>query len=305
MKKLSKLAIVGRPDTPELAGPLNRLLATLNDHGAEVKVDSTLVNATAVSLPKSSVSVPTAQLFEQVDAIIAVGGDGTMISVSRRVAAYDVPVIGVNQGRLGFLTDISAKEMEEALHAVLNGHYHEERRAMLEARLSRDTARTQARDAHEDALALNDVVLSRGSAGNMIEMEVIIDDRSAYTLRADGLIVSTPTGSTAYALSADGPIVHPSVAAILMVPVAPHALTNRPVVLPNTSTLIVRMLRGRDAGLHCDGQAHFLMSEGDEVRIRLSPLSVRLLHPMSYDYYAMLRHKLAWGETADKFHPNE
>jgi NAD+ kinase len=305
MTPLTRLAIIGRPDTPELAAPLTRLLTVLAAAGCTARVDEPLLRATAVSLPNNARSVPTAQLFDDVEAVIAMGGDGTMIAAARNVAPRDIPLIGINQGRLGFLTDISARDLETALPAVLAGARAEESRAMLQILLNRDASLTRARDVQENALALNDVVLSRGSAGSMIEMEVIIDAKPAYTLRADGLIVSTPTGSTAYALSADGPIVHPAIAAMLMVPVAPHALTNRPVVLPDTCEIRVRVLRGRDAGLHCDGQSHFLMSEGDEVQIRLSTLTVRLLHPLSYDYFAMLRRKLAWGETADKFHTED
>jgi NAD+ kinase len=305
MPAFTHVAIVGRPDTPELLAPLTRLLAVLQSAGVRADVDTRLVQETGVELPENARNVPTPQLFDAAQAVVACGGDGTMIAVARQVAARNLPIIGINQGRLGFLTDVSAREMEATLPALLSGEYSEEVRALLHTELNRDATRTRARDVRETATAMNDVVLSRGSAGSMIEMEVVIDSRPAYTLRADGLIVSTPTGSTAYALSANGPIVHPSIAAMLMVPVAPHALTNRPLVLPDTSALTVRVLRGRDAGLHCDGQSHFLMSEGDEVHIRLSPLKVQLLHPLDYDYYAMLRRKLAWGETADKFHKED
>ncbi len=302
---LTSFALVGRPDTPELAAPLMRLLAVLDRAGATVQVDEALVATTGITLPKSASSVPSAQILEGVQAVIAAGGDGTLISVARRAALMNIPVLGINQGRLGFLTDVSAREIETVIPEILRGLYTEERRALLHAELNRDATLSTARDLSERALAINDVVLSRGATGSMIEMEVAIDLRPAYTLRADGLIVSTPTGSTAYALSAQGPIVHPSVPAMLMVPVAPHALTNRPVVLPDTSTIVVRMLRGRDAGLHCDGQAHFAMSEGDELTVVRSEYSARLIHPLTYDYFSMLRRKLAWGETADKFHSED
>ncbi len=302
MKPLRTLAVVGRPDTPALRAPLARLIAAIVGAGAQVRVDDTLMTETGLIAEQPSLAIPAAQLFDGADAIIAIGGDGTMISVARRAAQANIPFVGVNQGRLGFLTDISSKLIEKTIPSMIAGEYREEQRCLLAASLKRDAQRTSARDLEEQMLAMNDVVLSRGSAGNMIEMQVVIDGKPAYTLRADGLIISTPTGSTAYALSANGPIVHPAVSAMLMVPVAPHALTNRAVVLPDACEIVVQMIRGHDAGLHCDGQSHFAMSEGDELRVALSPLKARLLHPADYDYYAMLRQKLAWGETADKFH---
>jgi NAD+ kinase len=303
MQKITRIGIVGRPDTPELKAPLTRVLAVLAAHGVAAQIDEHLAKDTGLAgLPTSQAIIPAAQIFNNVQALIAMGGDGTLISIARRAAEHDLPIIGINQGRLGFLTDIAAKEIETALPAVLSGQCNEERRALLDVSLTRDGQKTLARDLREHAVAVNDVVLSRGSAGSMIEMLVSIDGKAAYRLRADGLILSTPTGSTAYALSANGPIVHPAVSALLMVPVAPHALTYRPVVCPDTSEIHVEVIRGRDAGLHCDGQSHYMLGEGDAITVRKSTLSARLLHPLGYDYYAMLRQKLAWSETADKFH---
>ncbi len=303
MQKITRIALVGRPDTPELKIPLTRVLAVLAAQGVTSQIDEELARDTGLAaLNAGQTIIPAAQIFENVDAVIAMGGDGTLISIARRAAEHDVPIIGINQGRLGFLTDVAAKEIETALPALLRGEGNEERRGLLDVALTRDGARTQARDVREHALAVNDVVLSRGGAGSMIEMLVSIDGKAAYRLRADGLILSTPTGSTAYALSANGPIVHPAIAALLMVPVAPHALTYRPVVCPDTSEIHVEVIRGRDAGLHCDGQSHYMLGEGDAILVTKSKLSARLLHPVGYDYYAMLRQKLAWSETADKFH---
>jgi NAD+ kinase len=302
MQKITRIAIVGRPDTPELEGTLKRVLAVLAQHGVFAQVDAQLAQTTGIA---GLATVPAEKIFENVQALIAMGGDGTLISIARRAAEHDVPIIGINQGRLGFLTDVAAKEIETALPALMHGDYNEERRSLIDVSLTRDGNNTLARDLREHAVAVNDVVLSRGSAGSMIEMLVSIDGKSAYRLRADGLILSTPTGSTAYSLSANGPIVHPAVSALLMVPVAPHALTYRPVVCPDTSEIHVEVVRGRDAGLHCDGQSHYMLGEGDAIHVRKSKLSARLLHPLGYDYYAMLRQKLAWSETAEKFHADE
>jgi NAD+ kinase len=219
-----------------------------------------------------------------------------MLSIARQLAPCDVPLIGINQGRLGFLTDIPSTAMNETLAAMLDGRYTEERRTLLQATVLRSEA------AQETALALNDVALSRGTLGGMIDLAVEIDGDFVYAMRSDGLIVATPTGSTAYALSANGPIVHPQVPALLLVPVAPHALSNRPIVIGDPSVITMTLLKGKDAAAHCDGQAHFPMLEGDRLTIRTAPYHVRLLHPEGHDHFAMLRQKLHWGETPERLH---
>src|SRR5437762_5991614 len=174
------------------------------------------------------------------DLAIVLGGDGTMLSVARQLAPFDVPLIGINQGRLGFLTDIPLANMEAVLGPMLDGHHVEERRTLLEATVRRNGK------ADESALALNEVVVNRGTSGGMIDSAVDIDGRFVYALRSDGLIVATPTGSTAYSLSAQGPIVDPQVPALLLVPVAPHALTNRPIAVGDAATITVTLLRASD-----------------------------------------------------------
>jgi NAD+ kinase len=221
-----------------------------------------------------------------------------MLSLARQLAPLDVPLIGINQGRLGFLTDIPLSAMEETLDAMLDGRYTEERRTLLEATILRQAV------VQETALALNDVAVSRGTLGGMIDVAVDIDGRFVYAMRSDGLIVATPTGSTAYALSANGPIVHPAVPALLLVPVAPHALTNRPIAIADASVVTITLLKGKDAAAHCDGQAHFALQEGDRVTIHRAPYDVRLLHPEGHDHFVMLRQKLHWGETPEKVHVN-
>jgi len=184
--------------------------------------------------------------------------------------------------------------MEVVLAAMFAGHYVEEQRTLLEARIA------HADGTHDTALALNDVVASRGHVGGMIDITVEIDGRFVYTMRADGLIVATPTGSTAYALSAQGPIVHPEVPAIVLVPVAPHALSYRPIAVSDAVTITITLQKGRDAAVHCDGQAHFAFEDGDRVTIRRARYPVRLLHPEGHDHFAMLREKLHWGETPER-----
>ncbi len=188
-------------------------------------------------------------LEHAVDLAIVLGGDGTMLSIARRLAPFGVPLIGINQGRLGFLTDIPLTRMESTLDAMLAGRYLEERRTLLAAAVVRTSG------ARDDALALNEVVVNRGSLGSMIECAVEIDGRFVYSMRADGIIVATPTGSTAYALSAGGPILDPQLASFLLVPVAPHALTHRPIAISDAARISITVLSARDAGFHCDGQA--------------------------------------------------
>jgi NAD+ kinase len=285
------IALVGRHETPGIAKPLGRLAAFLVARGHRVLVDA----ATAESTPIPGYpTAPTIELARQANLAIVVGGDGTMLAIARQLAPFGVPLIGINQGRLGFLTDVALSDMEVVLGAMLDGDHVEEKRTMLDATLTRATG------GGEHAEALNDVVVSRGARGGMIDCAVAIDARFAYSMRADGLIVATPTGSTAYALSALGPIVDPVVPAILLVPVAPHALTNRPTVVRDSAIIEIALLAGKDASLNCDGQANFPLAEGDRVVVRRAKHHVRLLHPKDHDHFAMLRRKLHWGETPER-----
>jgi NAD+ kinase len=294
VKAFPTIALVGRHASPGIAEPLSRLAAFLVARGHRVLLDEETARLTPL-LGYST--APSAELGKQVKLVIVVGGDGTMLWIARQIAPFDVPLIGINQGRLGFLTDIALSDMETALAAMLAGGYVEETRALLEATL------TRVGGAAEQAYALNEVAVNRGSLGVMIDCAVAIDGRFVYAMRADGLIVATPTGSTAYALSAQGPLVDPTVPAILLVPVAPHALTNRPLVVRDSVAVEVSLLRGNDASLHCDGQANFPLSEGDRVIIRRGKHRVRLLHPEDHDHFAMLRRKLHWGETPERLRP--
>jgi NAD+ kinase len=285
------VAVVGRYNSPGIAAPLRRLVEFLAGRGLAVTIDAE--TARAAPLPGHPVADGEA-LARQVDVVIVLGGDGTMLSVGRLLAPFDKPMIGINQGRLGFLTDVPLSQMEQVLSEMLAGNYSEEGRVLLTAEIAREGVPLG------QALAFNDVVLSRGESGGMLDCTVKIDGVFVYAMRADGLIIATPTGSTAYALSAQGPILHPHVPCLAMVPVAPHALTNRPIAISDSSEVTITLLHGPEAGLHCDGQAHFHLREGDTIRVARSPHRVRLLHPPSYDYFAMLRQKLHWSERPDK-----
>jgi NAD+ kinase len=290
-----RVALVGRYASPGIASSLSRIASFVAARGHSVVLDAE--TARSAPIPGCPVASPGA-LGDAADVVIVVGGDGTMLAAARELARFDVPLIGVNQGRLGFLTDIPLARLEEILGPILAGRHVEERRTLLETTVHR-TADGPA----ETALALNEVVVNRGTSGGMIDTAVEIDGRHVFAMRADGIIIATPTGSTAYALSAQGPIVDPQVPALLLVPVAPHALTNRPIAIGDRATIRVTLLRGFDAWAHCDGHAHFQLSEGDSVAIRRSEYSVRLLHPEGHDHFAMLREKLHWSETPESVRP--
>lgn len=228
-------------------------------------------------------------LVPAVDLVVAVGGDGTLLHAARHVAGRDVPILGVNRGRLGFLTDISPEHMLQAIDAILAGDYLSERRSMLAARL----------DGRTDTNALNDIVLQKGENGRMLDFTTVVDGVYVNTHRGDGLIVATPTGSTAYALSCGGPIIQPNVNALVMVPICPHTLGDRPLVLPSTSTVRVTLERDTQNSAHvmCDGEALEKLAAGETLTIALATQTVTLLHPRDYNYYELLRSKLNWGRV--------
>jgi NAD+ kinase len=289
--RFPRVAIVGRPGTPDLGEPLGRLAGFLASKGHAVVLEAD----TACQTPLDGYDVADAgSLGARADLAIVLGGDGTMLAIARRLAPHDVPLIGVNQGRLGFLTDIPLSAMERTLEPMLAGRYLEERRTMLEIVVEREGI------AREVEHALNDVAVNRGAAGSMVEFAVEIDGRFAYGMRADGIIVATPTGSTAYALSAGGPILDPRLSAFALVPVAPHALTHRPIALADLATIKITVARGSDATVHCDGHAHFPLAEGDRIAVRRAPHPARFLHPEGHDHFAMLREKLHWSETPER-----
>jgi NAD+ kinase len=285
-RRFLRVGLVGRLGTPGIAGPLSHLASFLTGRGRAVVLGSE--TAAQTGLPGYP-SVPVGEIAGHADVVVVVGGDGTMLSIARQVAPFDLPLIGINQGRLGFLTDIPLADMEATIGAILDGRFVEERRTLLDTEVNGDRG-----------VALNDVVVNRGSGGSMIEVRVEIDGRFVYAMRADGLIVATPTGSTAYALSAGGPIIAPDVPAFALVPVAPHALTHRPVAVHESAVIAVAVQRGRDASVHCDGQTRFPLGEGDTVTIRRAASSARFLHPEGHDYFAMLRSKLHWSAIPER-----
>ena len=227
---------------------------------------------------------------KQCDLGLVVGGDGTMLSIGRQLARFGTPLIGINQGRLGFVTDIPLENYRATLTPMLRGEYEEDHRPLMHAQVQREGRVVF------DALAMNDVVLNRGATSGMVEVRVEVDGHFVANQRADGLIVASPTGSTAYALSAGGPMLHPSIPGWVLVPIAPHTLSNRPIVLADVAEVAIELVSGRDASANFDMQSLASLLHGDRIIVRRSEFSVRFLHPRGWNYFDTLRKKLRWNE---------
>jgi NAD+ kinase len=226
----------------------------------------------------------------QCDLGLVVGGDGTMLGIGRQLAHYGVPLIGINQGRLGFITDIPFENFAATLAPMLRGEFEEDHRSLIHARVMRDG------HCVFDALAMNDVVVNRGATSGMVELRVEVDGHFVANQRADGLIIATPTGSTAYSLSAGGPLLHPSIPGWVLVPIAPHTLSNRPIVLANATEIAIEVVAGRDASASFDTQSLASLLHGDRIVVTRSKHHVRFLHPKGWSYFDTLRQKLHWNE---------
>lgn len=282
------VALIGKYKAPEITEPLLRLATYLSEQDIFVVVDS----LTAEHLKPHDYSVMALDTMgDEVDLAIVLGGDGTMLNIARTLAPLGIPLVGVNQGRLGFLTDISLDTMQQTIAAMLGGNFVIEQRMLLNICILRDGVQVF------NSLAFNEVVLHRGNASSMVEFEVRIDGEYLYLQRADGLIVATPTGSTAYALSAGGPILHPSLDLIVLVPVCPHTLSNRPIVVKSESLLEILPHRISDARVHFDSHAYFDLQENDKVVVSRHKQPACLLHPVGHSYYHTLREKLFWNKT--------
>ncbi len=281
------VGLIGKYKSPEIAGPLLQLADFLTQRGVKVLIDR--LTASHIGDSKYPVLV-LEEIGRQADLAVVLGGDGTMLNIARTFAPCDVALVGVNQGRLGFLTDISIDTMFETIGTILDGNYVTEERMLLEAEV------ISGESSVFSVLAFNDVVISKGIKGSMIELEVRIDGQFLYTVRADGLIVASPTGSTAYALSSGGPIVHPSLSVIGLVPICPHTFSSRPIVISSDSVVEIIIGVAADARAHFDSHSRFDLREQDHVVVRRYGHRIRLLHPVGHNYYSMLREKLHWTE---------
>lgn len=282
----SKVAIFVKP-TESLAGPLTALISVIRNTGAEVFLDER--SAQTLGDRAGSRGYTRAELGDLCDLAVVLGGDGTMLGVARSLAPFGTPIVGVNAGRLGFITDIVLEDMERLLPALLQGQYTRDVRRMLSAELVRNGKSIFS------GLAVNDIGVSHGRAGGMVEFIVYVNGIQMASQSADGIICSTPTGSTAYSLAAGGPLLAPMLDGVTLVPVAPHTLSNRPIVLPGESSIDIEITESRDAVAYFDMQEFCDVLPGDVLRIRQTKNSFTLLHPIGYDYFEVLRRKLKWN----------
>lgn len=292
--RFRQVALIGKYQTASAAGTGSRSRPALADiatllqaQGCRVVVEEqTAANAGLTDHPTLDLEA----IGQQCDLGLVVGGDGTMLGIGRKLASTGVPLIGINHGRLGFMTDIPFGSFESVLPPMLRGEYEEESRQLMRARVLRQG------ECVFDTLAMNDVVVHRGNTSGMVELRVEVDGHFVANQRADGLIVATPTGSTAYSLSAGGPILHPSIPGWVMAPIAPHTLSNRPVVLSSDSEVAIEIASDREAIANFDMQSLAALQQGDRIIVNRSEHSVRFLHPRGWSYFDTLRQKLHWNE---------
>lgn len=283
----SHIGIIGRPGNPEVQSTLSSLVQFLQSQQCSLSLESECAEIITEKVNKLSKE----KLGELCDLIIVVGGDGSFLDAARSIVNWGRPMVGINRGRLGFLTDISPQAFKHYLLPILQGKYQTESRFLLDMTLVRDNQSISS------GSALNDVVLYSGDIARMIEFEVRINQQFVYRLRSDGLITATPTGSTAYSLSGGGPILHPTLEAIVLVPMHPHTLTSRPIVLDSEDVIELHITSANilHPRVSCDGQVNFNVQPNDRILISKKEKLLNLLHPLDYDYYHTLRTKLNWS----------
>lgn len=293
MSEFSSIGLVGRQGNANISDSLYALADfLLQRQQVKLVVDEAVAGFMQAHSGFSDMQVvPQEDLHKHCELVIVVGGDGSMLKVAESLANQDLPVVGINRGRLGFLTDIRPEELENVLGQVLDGKYKEEPRFLLNVSIQRGAK------IENIGSALNDVVLHPGIAAQMIEFSLYIDEEFVYQQASDGLIVATPTGSTAYSMSAGGPIMHPKLDAVVLVPMYPHSLSSRPVVIDGESEIkiIVGDRHNMTPQISCDGSVEFTTEAGDEISVRKKTEKLRLLHPVEYNYYATCRSKLHWS----------
>lgn len=287
--RFAHVVIIGKYHAPGSRKVVEEIAHFLHDEGCDVYLEQETALNTGLT-QYTALDVPA--MGTTCDLALVVGGDGTLLGIGRQLARYGLPLVGINQGRLGFITDIPFENFRETLRPMLRGAFDEDPRALMAASVWRD-----GRCVFE-ATALNDVVVNRGGVASMIELRVEVDGHFVANQRADGLIIASPTGSTAYALSAGGPLLHPAIGGWVLVPIAPHTLSNRPIVLPSNSEIAVEIVSSKDASANFDMQSLTSLIPGDRIKVRRSEHELRLLHPVGWSYFDTLRKKLHWNEGA-------
>jgi NAD+ kinase len=284
------IGLISKPDTSDISDTVNTLCDLLTDMGLNLYADHQTASHRVFDKDRIK---DISTIAKHCDLIMSIGGDGTLLSAARALVNENIPLLGINLGRLGFLVDISPSEMTVKLKEILAGNYHEEDRIILNAQIVRDE-----QIIHEQT-AFNEVAIHRSNSPNLIEIETLINGKFLNAHRSDGLIIATPTGSTAYALSCSGPIMEPSLDALVLVPINPHTLSNRPIVIDGKSaiTVCVSQREKQQSQITCDNVILPLISEGDVIRIQQHPKKIRLLHPIDHDFFDILRKKLDWSRT--------
>ncbi len=287
MENFRNVGLIGRPGSDEVVQTLRHAITFLQSRGCNIILDADIEQL----LGRHGLQVGDRKILgESADLVVVVGGDGCLLGAARALSRYGTPVVGVNRGHLGFLTDIMPGELERQLGAILDGHYETEKRFLLDAEVRREQHPVGG------GSALNDVVIRAGDSVHMVEFELWIEGRFVYNQRSDGLIIATPTGSTAYALSGGGPIMHPKLDAIVLVPMHPHALSSRPLVVDGNSEIKLVIRSGHNSPLvSCDGQAGVRAQAGDVIYVRKRAQKLTLLHPHDHDFYEACRSKLGWS----------
>jgi NAD+ kinase len=282
------IGLIGKPNHEGASATITALYQFLTEQDYKVLIESSV--ASSINIDKLAINT-LIEIGEQADLAIVVGGDGYMLGAARVLSCFNIGVIGVNRGNLGFLTDLSPDELIEPLKEILNGKSRSEQRFVIEAEVYRHGKLKSSNS------AVNEAVLHAGKVASMIEFEVYIDGSFMFSQRSDGLIVSTPTGSTAYSMSAGGPILTPNLNALSLVPMFPHTLTSRPIVVDGNSEikLVLANENYENLQVSCDGHVILAVMPGDEVIIRKSEYTLRLIHPLNHDYFNVLRSKLSWG----------
>ena len=285
------IGLIGKFNDNSVQRMLTRIISHLHEKGCTVLLDDNSA-ALVEALPQGVVVASREQIGETCDLAVVVAGDGTLLNVARSLVDYGVPLLGVNLGRLGFLVDVCPEQIEPLLDEILGGRYDAEDRILLQARIVRDG------ETISESTAFNDVVVHKWEAARMIEIETSVGGQFLNRSRSDGLIVSTPTGSTAYALSGGGPILHPALETIVLVPICPHTMSLRPLVLSAASELeiVVNRENNESAQVTCDGQVSLALQPGDRILVNRLARKIRLLHPQGHDYFDILRNKLHWGK---------
>jgi NAD+ kinase len=285
----TNIAIVGKRNTPSINSYIINLANYLTSNNLNIYIEYDCLEEWFYH--KKCRIGKLSDFIKDIDLVIVIGGDGTLLGVAREVVAYNIPIIGINQGKLGFMTDIPANQMIEEIESIVKENkFACENRSLIQAEVIRDDKLIY------QSLALNDIVISRGAIGSMIDFDISIDGQFVLSQKSDGVIFSTSTGSTAYSLAAGGPILHPQLHAISIVPICPQSLSNRPIVVSDNSTIELILVKDNQTQIHFDGQHYFQLSSDDKIILKKYDISLRLLHTSGYNYYRTLRKKLDWSK---------